>query len=547
MPRVEAHFGAMIDCSRNGVMKPQEVKHFVDYLAKFGYQKLLLYTEDTYEVENEPLFGYQRGRYTIAELQDIDQYCAAMGIELIPCVELLAHMNQLFYRQAYQDVRDIDDVLLVGEERTYQLIEHIFQSLRKAFRSHHVHIGFDEAFGVGEGKYKEKHGVVPKKQIILEHLAKVKEIAHRYDFDVMMWADMFFDEKTIDTYDKTKQLPKDLLGKIPADVTLVHWNYGNPWNEKREVSNVSYFKKVLAPGKAVNNPQIYAAGCWNWIGYAPKNHYTNALNRNAMKAAREANIHDILVTLWSDNGKECSFFACLPAIYAAKRFYEGENRISVIKKEFYSLTGESFDAYMALDELNDLGTEDKRWVQNPSRWVIGNDPFFRSFDSYVLPGVAKQYELLSHRLKRWKNKTKNPLVFEELSALAAFFSVKYDLGTKTYLAYQSRDKSKIKELIPLYQKAQKALRVFWEADRNLWNHENKMSGFEVHSARLGAVDARLTDCIRWLEDYRNGKVGTIEELEYPTVDINGCDPDKKPKELINISYTMGMTPNNMGW
>lgn len=125
--------------------------------------------------------------------------------------------------------------------------------------------------------------------------------------------------------------------------------------------------------------------------------------------------------------------------------------------------------------------------------------------------------------------------------------MKYDLGTKTYLAYQSRDKSKIKELIPLYQKAQKALHVFWEADRNLWNHENKMSGFEVHSARLGAVDARLTDCIRWLEDYRNGKVDTIEELEYPTVDINGCGPEKKPKELINISYTMGMTPNNMGW
>lgn len=547
MVPANAHFGAMIDCSRNGVMKPSEVKRLVDYLSLFGYQSLMLYTEDTFEVEGEPLFGYQRGRYTVKELQEIDAYCLKRGIELIPCVELLAHMNQLFYWQQYQDIRDQGDVLLVGEPRTYTLIEHIFQSLRKSFSSHKVHIGFDEAFGVGEGKYKAKHGVVDKKKIILEHLSKVKEIAHRYGFEVMMWADMFFDQQTIDEFAKTKKLPQEIAGKIPPDVTLVHWNYGNPWNEKRAVSNVNYFRRVLAPGKAVSNPQMYATGCWSWVGYAPRNRYVNRLNLGAMKAAKEAGIHDILVTLWSDNGKECSVFANLPSLYAAKRIYEGETRISVWKKEFFRLTGESFDAYMALDEINYLGTDDVLWVQNPSRWVIGNDPFFRTFDAYVLPGVAEGYQKLGRRLRRYGKKTKNPLLFEELSSLCAFFALKYDLGTKTVLAYQSRDKKEIEKLLPLYQKTQKALQRFWEADRALWNQENKMSGFEVHSARLGAMEARLKDCERWLEDYLSNKIESIEELEFPTVDINGCPPDKKPKELINISYMMGMTPNNMGW
>jgi len=58
------YFGVMIDCSRNGVMKPKQVMRFIDALAKMGYNMLELYTEDTYEVEGEPYFGYLRGRYT---------------------------------------------------------------------------------------------------------------------------------------------------------------------------------------------------------------------------------------------------------------------------------------------------------------------------------------------------------------------------------------------------------------------------------------------------------------------------------------------------
>ena len=50
-----------MDMSRNGVMKLEELKKFVSLLAKFGYDCIQLYTEDTYEVEGEPYFGYMRG------------------------------------------------------------------------------------------------------------------------------------------------------------------------------------------------------------------------------------------------------------------------------------------------------------------------------------------------------------------------------------------------------------------------------------------------------------------------------------------------------
>ena len=53
-------FGVMIDSSRNAVMKPQAVKRFADIIKAMGYDTIMLYTEDTYEVDGHPLFGAMR-------------------------------------------------------------------------------------------------------------------------------------------------------------------------------------------------------------------------------------------------------------------------------------------------------------------------------------------------------------------------------------------------------------------------------------------------------------------------------------------------------
>ena len=58
----------MLDCSRNAVLNVDALKKYIDILVKFGYSRVMLYTEDTYEIEGEPYFGYLRGRYSKKEL-----------------------------------------------------------------------------------------------------------------------------------------------------------------------------------------------------------------------------------------------------------------------------------------------------------------------------------------------------------------------------------------------------------------------------------------------------------------------------------------------
>ena len=71
--------GVMIDCSRDAVMTVDKLKDFITILAKFGYDSVQLYTEDTYEIDGEPYFGYMRGRYTQEEIRTLGKFCRKLG------------------------------------------------------------------------------------------------------------------------------------------------------------------------------------------------------------------------------------------------------------------------------------------------------------------------------------------------------------------------------------------------------------------------------------------------------------------------------------
>ena len=59
---------AMVDVSRNSVLKKEEIKKFIVALSKMGYNSFALYTEDLYEMPEYPMFGYMRGKYSKEDL-----------------------------------------------------------------------------------------------------------------------------------------------------------------------------------------------------------------------------------------------------------------------------------------------------------------------------------------------------------------------------------------------------------------------------------------------------------------------------------------------
>lgn len=209
----------MIDCSRGGVLKPKVVYFLLNCMALMGLNMLQLYTEDTFEMEDEPLFGYLRGRYTARELSLIDDYafdlyvlytyvwdslklliCKIRGIEVVPCIQTLGHLGQVLQWQHYAYLRDNSEVLLAESETTYEFIEKMIQSASRPFRSKRIHVGMDEAYGVGESRYRQLFGYKDSNQIFVEHLQKINEICLRNDLQPMMWSDSKHKQHSISLY-----------------------------------------------------------------------------------------------------------------------------------------------------------------------------------------------------------------------------------------------------------------------------------------------------------------------------------------------------------
>jgi hypothetical protein len=498
-------FGVMLDCSRNAVMKPEQVKKMASILKDFGYNSLQLYTEDTYEVEGEPFFGYLRGRYSVAELQDIVSYCQGIGMEVIPCVQALAHLNSIFRWPAYGAINDIGDILLVEEERTYGLIENIFKTLRKCFSSEYLHIGMDEAHLLGLGRYLDKHGYKNRFDILNGHLNKVIEIAKRYGFKPIMWSDMFLRLANQGAYyPENPVLTEECKRAIPQGVGLVYWDYYHTDKE--------YYTKMMQAHKASDNEVWFAGGAWTWAGFASCNQFSLQSMFPAMQAAKDCGIENVFLTMWGDNGKECSFYTALPSLYAIKRMYDGENDMDKIKSEFENITGESFDAMMSFDNPNFVAGNTNSRV-NISKYMLYSDPFLGFLDVTVKSSAKAEYEGYAAQFLEFAKGSKYAYLYESYAALCRCLAIKYDLGVRTRKAYQEEGKQALLSVASDYEKLLSAFDVFYDKFQTLWFTENKPHGFDVQDLRLGGLKQRLISCHKRLLAYCKGEIENIPELE----------------------------------
>ena len=125
----------MADMSRNGGMNISSVKRYLLYLAIMGFNSMMLYTEDTYEVPEYPYFGHLRGRYTQAELKELDDYAYSLGIELIPCIQTLAHFTAVTRWNFFKEINDVNDILLTEDQRSYDFIDAMLRSVVTCFRA----------------------------------------------------------------------------------------------------------------------------------------------------------------------------------------------------------------------------------------------------------------------------------------------------------------------------------------------------------------------------------------------------------------------------
>lgn len=507
--------GLMLDMSRNSVMNVKALKEYISLIAKMGYNTLLLYTEDTYEIPGEPYFGHFRGRYSLAEMKDLVDFAAEQGVEMIPCIQTLAHLNAIFRWNVFEGVHDCNDILLVDEEKTYELISKMFDAVEATFRTKQIHIGMDEAHMVGLGKFLDRNGFENRFDILSRHLKKVCQMAEDRGYQPIIWADMFFRLKNHGLYYNVEEpvVPTPEEVGLPEKVTLTYWDY--------YTTDAARFEKMILAHKKLQRPLWYAGGIWTWKGFAPDNQFSVRSTLAAIQACRSQGIENAFFTMWGDNGGECFRASVLSSVYATACFARGEEDMEKIKANFQAEFGIPFEAFDMLDmhEPND-GVYAKDAITNPEKYLLFNDPFLPVCDSTLSGGEGEYYGQLAQKMEEYCEHPQFGIYFRSQQLLAATLHFKADLSVRTRSVYRSGDKQEVAELIERYDCCIRNLSAFLQAFRSAWLYENKPHGFEIQDIRIGGLLQRLIACrdrlIVW------NQVGTpIPELDEDPLDLEG--------------------------
>ena len=507
----------MLDASRNAVMKVSSIKKLIRYLGCMGYNGLMLYTEDTYVVEKYPYFGYLRNPYTKEDIKEIDDYAKMFGIELIPCIQTLAHFNALVRYPSMNDLFDCQDILLIGEDKTYEFIEELIKTCKDYFSSNKIHIGMDEAMFVGRGKYLDKNGYHERGELMNYHVKRVIEICEKYGLSPMMWSDMYFS-----LANGASNINSDKIKEIPKNVELIYWDYYH--------TTVNHFENILNIHKKLGNKIGFAGGAWKWLGFTPDNRYSEKEIYASMKACMNTNTFNYILTGWGDNGGETSPFATLPSLFFASvarcDFLVLERNINnlIFNNEFKLLSGGlNYNEFMKIDLANRLTLNDDFNEKNSAnKYLLFNDILLGTLDTIIDDNIDNIYLDHVNEFKGLNYQgTKFAYLFKNQENLCKVLAKKASLGKKLRTNYQNhnlellKDNLKdLKELLPLIDE-------FYNSFYEEWHIENRSNGFDVQDLRFGALEKRIKVAIKKVSEYLDGKIDKIDELEEKLLCFNG--------------------------
>lgn len=515
--------GLMYDGSQaSSLLTVNTCKDFLLMLAAMGLNTFMLYTENTFELENEPYWGYMRPRYTKEDFKEIDDFAYSLGIEVIPCIQTLGHLSEAIKWKPYSDFSDNSSTLLVGDERTYALCEKIIKTMSECFRSKKIHVGLDEAWGLAQGNYLSKNGYRSKSDVMLEHTNKIIEIAKKYNFSPMMWGDMFIRvclENDMDyIMDTFIEIPDELKKKIPKDIQLIYWDY---YNRKE------YCDKWMAEYKSMCENLIFAGCSRNVRTFGSHHTRTYATSYDALMSCKQHNVRDVFVTVWGDDHRESSPYATLPGIqlYAEHQYNEDISEADVAKR-FEVCTSLSYKAttdislFDMIEEING----DNYDVQSPSKTLLWQNILLGLFDAGLEEhSVSSYYDNLSKVMKDYQ--AKFPLyssMFTFYEQLAKTLSIKGDIGKRITTAYLSKDNDTLKNILaddlPKLEQHMISLREKHQSD---FYSIYKPIGWEILDIRYGGAIMGIKTAEKRISDYIEGKIDKIEELDEPRLLYNG--------------------------
>ena len=509
--------GIMLDVSRNMVMKVDALKRWFRLLALAGHNTVMLYTEDTYELEDEPVFGYMRGGYTFDEIRELDEYAKKLGIELIGCIQTLGHMEQILQWSRFNPIRDTRSVMLADQPETFQLIEKMLKFWSEALSSRRIHIGMDETHDLGRGVFLDRYGYERGFDIFNRHLAKVNELCQKYGLTAQIWSDMYFrlSNPRQEYYDYTSPIPEDVKAAIPSNVQLVYWDYYHPQEEQ--------YSAMIKRHREMGFEPVMASGIWTWPTLWYNHDKTAQTIRPCIAACRKENISELIFTMWGDDGAFCNINSALAGIFYAADLAYGEDGEKNTALRFDTICAPtSYAAHLAAAKINfDQKRKDNGSMMSVfSSYLLWDDPlmgialdgYLRNDPEFDLKMLDSLEEIQCRILPFIEHDGAGDL--EHASNIVSLLIKKLEMRGALTAAYEQGNRAALREIaINLIPAVIAAVDEFDTSFRRQWMSYAKPFGIERIQSRNASLIARLQETALRIREFLDGDIERIEELE----------------------------------
>ena len=272
--------GLMLDISRRKVPTLATLMQLAEELSHFKLNVLQLYTEHTFQFPRHPKIGAGCGSLTSEDIVTLDEHCRRHHVELMPNLQSFGHFRNALALPQYQHLAETGLLWTLSPafEESYALLDDLYGDTLPSFTSTTFNVDCDETWDLGRGASKAMTDEIGVGRVYLNHILRVRELAARYGRRIQVWGDILLNYP-------------ELIGEVPADVTLLDWHY-DPADEYPTVKAFAEAGRQfwVCPG----------VGSWNSI--FPRLYGANVNIRNFVRDGVAAGAEGVLNTDWGDYG-----------------------------------------------------------------------------------------------------------------------------------------------------------------------------------------------------------------------------------------------------
>jgi hypothetical protein len=251
----------------------------VDGLARLKINQLQLYSEHTFAYRNHETVWRDASPMTAAEIRELDAYCAARHVELVPNQNCLGHMGRWLEHDEYRPLamaptEDQPDraptTIEPSNPGSLALVRELLGELLPNFSSRrYVNVGLDEPWELPPERIGD----------YLDWVRTLRALPELDGREMLVWGDILAGEP-------------DRLATLPDGVTVCEWGYdaGHPFATRATTFADAGRAFWVAPGTS------------SWMTVLGRITNMRANNLEAVDAARARGGGGTLVTDWGDCG-----------------------------------------------------------------------------------------------------------------------------------------------------------------------------------------------------------------------------------------------------